>query len=110
MQANQGQGFRISTAVRDRVLDSGLSILVRDTSIDDAFRERRSIVEQNIRTLMAVPLQTRDKIIGIIYVDSPSLLREFTKDDLNLLTVMANVAAIRIETGPASPKWSRRGS
>ena len=97
MQANQGEGFRISTAVRDRVLNSGLSVLVRDTSIDDAFRERRSIVEQNIRTLMAVPLQTRDKIIGIIYVDSPSLLREFTKDDLNLLTVMANVAAIRIE-------------
>jgi phosphoserine phosphatase RsbU/P len=97
VQAHQGEGFRISTAVRDRVLNSGVSVLVRDTSIDDAFRERRSIVEQNIRTLMAVPLQTREKIIGIIYVDSPSLLREFTKDDLNLLTVMANVAAIRIE-------------
>src|SRR5580698_1175687 len=97
VRANQGQGFRISTAVRDRVLDSGLSVLVRDTSMDDAFRERRSIVEQNIRTLMAVPLQTRDQIIGIIYVDSPSLLREFTKDDLSVLTVMANVAAIRIE-------------
>jgi sigma-B regulation protein RsbU (phosphoserine phosphatase) len=97
VQANKGEGFHISTAVRDRVLNSGLSVLVRDTSIDDAFRERRSIVEQHIRTLMAVPLQTRDKIIGIIYVDSPSLLREFSKDDLNLLTVMANVAAIRIE-------------
>ncbi len=97
VRANQGEGFRISTAVRDRVLNSGLSVLVRDTSIDDAFKERRSIVEQNIRTLMAVPLQTRDKIIGIIYVDSPSLTREFTKDDLNLLTVMANVAANRIE-------------
>jgi serine phosphatase RsbU (regulator of sigma subunit) len=97
VRANKGEGFRISTAVRDRVLNSGHSVLVRDTSIDDAFRERRSIVEQNIRTLMAVPLQTREKIIGIIYVDSPSLLREFTKDDLNLLTVMANVAAIRIE-------------
>lgn len=97
VQANRGEGFRISTAVRDRVLNSGMSVLVRDTSMDDAFRDRRSIVEQNIRTLMAVPLQTRDKIIGIIYVDSPSLTREFTKDDLNLLTVMANVAAIRIE-------------
>lgn len=97
VQANRGEGFRISTAVRDRVLNSGMSVLVHDTSTDDAFRDRRSIVEQNIRTLMAVPLQTRDKIIGIIYVDSPSLLREFTKDDLNLLTVMANVAAIRIE-------------
>jgi len=97
VRANKGEGFHISTAVRDRVLNSGASVLVRDTSIDDAFRERRSIVEQNIRTLMAVPLQTREQIIGIIYVDSPSLLREFTKDDLSVLTVMANVAAIRIE-------------
>lgn len=97
VRANQGEGFHISTAVRDRVLNSGHSVLVRDTSMDDAFRERRSIVEQNIRTLMAVPLQARDQIIGIIYVDSPPHLREFTKDDLNLLTVMANVAAIRIE-------------
>jgi phosphoserine phosphatase RsbU/P len=96
-QANKGEGFRISTAVRDRVLNSGVSLLVRDTSIEAAFRERRSIVEQHIRTLMAVPLQTRDQIIGIVYVDSPSLLREFTKNDLNLLTVLANVAAIRIE-------------
>jgi len=47
---------------------------------------------------MAVPLQTREQIIGIIYVDSPSLLREYhQKDDLSVLTVMANVAAIRIE-------------
>jgi serine phosphatase RsbU (regulator of sigma subunit) len=30
-------------------------------------------------------------------VDSPFVLREFTRDDLSLLTVMANVAAIRIE-------------
>lgn len=97
VRANKGEGFRISRAVRDRVLNSGASVLVRDTSIDAAFRERRSIVEQNIRTLMAVPLQTQDQIIGIIYVDSPSLLREFTKDDLSVLTVMANVAAIRIE-------------
>jgi sigma-B regulation protein RsbU (phosphoserine phosphatase) len=46
---------------------------------------------------MAVPLQTRDRIIGLIYVDSPSLTRVFTAEDLNLLTVMANTAAIRIE-------------
>ena len=97
VRANKGEGFHISTAVRDRVLNSGVSLLVRDTSIDAAFRERHSIIEQHIRTLMAVPLQTRDQIIGLIYVDSPSLLREFTKDDLSLLTVMANVAAIRIE-------------
>jgi serine phosphatase RsbU (regulator of sigma subunit) len=46
---------------------------------------------------LAVPLQTDDRVIGLIYLDSPHFVHEFTKDDLNLLTVMANVAAIRIE-------------
>jgi serine phosphatase RsbU (regulator of sigma subunit) len=55
-----------------------------------------SIVEQKVHTMMAVPLQTRDRIIGLIYVDSPFILREFTKDDLSLLTIMANQAAFRI--------------
>ena len=96
-QANKGEGFHISTAVRDRVLNLKDSVLVRDAQLDDAFRARHSIVEQKVRTLMAVPLQTGDRIIGLIYVDSPILLREFTREDLNLLTVMANVAAIRIE-------------
>lgn len=96
IRAHNGEGFRISSAVRDQV-KNGESVLVRDTSLDDAFKDRRSIVEQHVRTLMAVPLQTQDKIIGLIYVDSPGLIREFSIYDLQLLTVMANVAAIRIE-------------
>jgi serine phosphatase RsbU (regulator of sigma subunit) len=97
VRANKGEGFRISSAVRDRVLKEKNSLLVKDTQMDDAFRERLSIVEQKVRTLMAVPLQTKDHIIGLIYLDSPFFVREFTVDDLNLLTVMANTAAIRIE-------------
>ena len=96
-QANRGEGFRISSTVRKRVIDSGSSVLVCDTAADDGLRERKSIVEQNIRSLIAVPLQTGKEIIGIIYIDSPSILRQFSKDDLNLLTVLANVAAVRIE-------------
>ena len=96
-KAHKGEGFRISTAVRDRVLKDKSSVLVRDAQLDDAFKGRMSIVEQKVHTMMAVPLETKDRIIGLIYVDSPFILREFTKNDLSLLTVMANVAAIRIE-------------
>jgi phosphoserine phosphatase RsbU/P len=96
-KAHKGEGFRISTAVRDKVMKERCSVLVRDAQLDDAFKGRMSIVEQSIHTMMAAPLQTKDRIIGLIYVDSPFVLREFTKDDLDLLTVLANVAAIRIE-------------
>src|SRR3954453_14936125 len=95
-KAHKGDGFRISSAVRDKAVNEKASILVRDAQLDDAFKGRMSIVEQKVHTMMAVPLQTKERIIGLIYVDSPFILREFTKDDLSLLTLMANVAALRI--------------
>jgi sigma-B regulation protein RsbU (phosphoserine phosphatase) len=97
VQASRGEGFHISVAVRDRVLNEKQSLLVRDVESDEALRGRVSIVEQSVRTLMAVPLQTDSQVIGLLYVDSPQFSREFTGDDLNLLTVMANIAGLRVE-------------
>jgi sigma-B regulation protein RsbU (phosphoserine phosphatase) len=97
VRAARGDGFKISTTVRDRVIRKKESLLVRDAQLDQALREHMSIVEQKVRSMIAVPLQTNDRVIGLIYVDSPHLIREFSREDLNLLTVMANVAAIRIE-------------
>src|SRR5580692_1851627 len=97
VRAARGEGFRISRMVRDRVINEKTSLLVRDARLDQAFAERMSIVQQQIRSMLAVPLQTDDRVIGLIYLDSPHFVHEFSKDDLNLLTVMANVAAIRIE-------------
>jgi serine phosphatase RsbU (regulator of sigma subunit) len=96
-RANRGEGFRISKTVRDQVMREKNSLLVRDTAMDEVFKLQASIVMQRVRSFMAVPLQTSDKVIGLLYIDMPDITREFVKDDLNLLTVMANVAAIRIE-------------
>ena len=97
VRAARGAGFKISTTVRDRVLNDKTSLLVRDTQLDQGLREQKSIVQNKVRGMIAVPLQTNDRVIGLIYVDTPDLIREFTREDLGLLTVMANVAAIRIE-------------
>jgi serine phosphatase RsbU (regulator of sigma subunit) len=97
VRAARGEGFKISNTVRDRVLAQKESLLVRDAQLDQGLKEHMSIVEQKVRSMIAVPLNTNDKVIGLIYVDSPHQIREFTREDLNLLTVMANVAAIRIE-------------
>jgi len=77
VRAARGEGFKISSTVRDRVLKEKASLLVRDAQLDQGLREHMSIVEQKVRSMIAVPLQTNDRVIG--------------------LTVMANVAAIRIE-------------
>jgi serine phosphatase RsbU (regulator of sigma subunit) len=96
-QAATGGEFQISTTIRDRVINKRSSVLIYDALGDADLRFRESIVSQSIRSIMAVPLQTSDRVIGLIYVDAAGILMPFTKEHLSLLTVMANIAAIRIE-------------
>ena len=97
VKSSRGDKFHISSAVRDRVMKERTSLLVGDVMSDEVLRARQSIVMQQVHSLMAVPLQTDDNVLGLIYVDSPHAWRQFMPSDLNLLTVMANVAAMRIE-------------
>jgi sigma-B regulation protein RsbU (phosphoserine phosphatase) len=97
VRAIRGEGLSISTTVRDRVVGMGESLLVRDASLDGAFAGQQSILVQKIRSFLAVPLQTEERVTGLVYLDSPDLIRDFTVRDLSLLTVMANIAAVRIE-------------
>ena len=97
IRAARGDKFRLSTGVRDRVLEQKESLLVLDAQLDEKLKMRMSIVEGQVRSMMAVPLQTSERVIGLIYVDSPKTVKALTRDDLSLLTVLANVAAIRIE-------------
>jgi len=97
VRASEGDGFSISTAVRDRILRQRCSLVISDAQLDDALRQQRSIMMHRVRSMMGVPLQTGDRVIGLIYVDNGTIFRPFSQEDLDLLTVMANVAAIRIE-------------
>jgi sigma-B regulation protein RsbU (phosphoserine phosphatase) len=96
-RAVKGEGLQISTTVRDKVLTEKASILVADVFENEAFRNQQSIAGQQVRSMLAVPLQAEDRVIGLVYVDSSSFVRSFDANDLNLLTVLGNVAAIRIE-------------
>jgi phosphoserine phosphatase RsbU/P len=97
VRASEGDGFSISTSVRDRILRQRCSLVISDAQLDDALRQQRSIMMHRVRSMMGVPLQTGDRVIGLIYVDNGTIFRPFSQEDLDLLTVMANVAAIRIE-------------
>jgi len=97
VQAMKGEMFRISAAVRDRVVRSRQSMLVLDTALDREIGDRASISADSVRSLMAVPLQTGERVIGLIYVDWSSLATGLTSEALDLLTVFGNIAATRIE-------------
>ena len=96
-RAMRGSGFRISSSVRDRIMIDKESILILDASRHEVLSSSSTIQRQRVKSLMAVPLQTQDRVIGLVYVDSQDQVRFFLHEDLTLLTLMANMAAIRIE-------------
>lgn len=96
-KAAKGDNFRISKAVCNQVMEQRKSLLVKDTRFEQALQSSHSIAAEAVKSLIAVPLQTNSGVIGLIYLDTPHIITPFSEDDLSLLTVMANVAAIRLE-------------
>jgi diguanylate cyclase (GGDEF)-like protein/PAS domain S-box-containing protein len=68
--------------------------------IDDyrAWLGRAEIYEQEqpFRSVLSCPMKWQDQVLGIIHVLHDSEVRRFTKDDLTLLTLFANQAAIAL--------------
>jgi phosphoserine phosphatase RsbU/P len=88
---------KISHSISEQVLKQGSSVLTSDAQQDPRFQQQHSIVLSGIRSVMAVPLAIEGRILGMIYVDSSFGTNRFTEPQLQLLTLIAGVAAIRIE-------------
>jgi serine phosphatase RsbU (regulator of sigma subunit) len=92
-----GRQVRISREVQRQVLEERRSILATDAQVDERFKNRESVILSGVRSIMAVPLQVGDQVLGMVYVDSPLEVRPFGNDDLQVLTTIAGVAAIKVE-------------
>ena len=93
----QSQKIQVSRSIMTMAFDQHLAVLTSDAAIDPRFKGRESIINSGIHSAMCVPLWNNKEIIGIIYADRISLLQEFTEEDLRLLTLLSNLAAVKIE-------------
>jgi len=87
----------ISKTIAERVIKDRVSILTSDALVDPRFGAGDSIRFHGIRSAMCAPLWNKEQVIGIIHVDSPMLTNCFTLNDLDLLTALANYAAVAVE-------------
>ncbi len=97
----------ISKTIADKCMSDRVSILTQDAQIDPRFLAGGgglSIRINSIRSAMCAPLWNKDQVIGIIHVDSPMRVNSFTVNDLDLLTALANYAAVAIERARLNQK------
>ena len=92
-----GSEIFLSRSMCREVLESGRSILTSDAMADERFRGAESVMVQKIRSAMSAPIKGRNKILGVIHVDSVGRITRFSRDDLELLTAIGCQAGIAVE-------------
>jgi two-component system, NtrC family, sensor kinase len=86
-----------SKTITRRVFETGESILTSDAMKDGRFRSSDSIIINRIRSTLCVPIKTKDRILGIIHVDTLGKVMGFTQEDLELLAAMGHQIGIAVE-------------
>ena len=71
------------------------SLLISDIAKDYRFNTQQIITKTMTKSLMITPLLTNNKLLGIIRIDSLNP-ETFLLDDLRLLTIVGNLAALTI--------------
>jgi phosphoserine phosphatase RsbU/P len=93
----RNQKILVSQSIVNTVTDQHAAVIISDVQSDPRFMAQESIIQLNIHSAMCVPLWNNRDIIGIIYADRISIPDKFNDEDLKLLTLLANLAAIKIE-------------
>ncbi len=91
-----GPATLYSRSLLREVAEKGMAALVLDARTDSRFAAARSLVTSGVRSLAAAPLLGPDGPLGMIVVGSRLHVRQFDEEDLELLTSLASVAAMRI--------------
>lgn len=78
-------------AVRERK-----AVLSADTQSDERFSAQMSIISRGIKSAMCVPMLYQDETLGVIYVDNYQSDYTFQRSDLDLLSILANQAAVAV--------------
>ncbi|MEO0562684.1 MAG: GAF domain-containing protein [Chloroflexota bacterium] len=89
--------FIVSRTIVNRVVGSGEPVLTDNASDDERFQGQDSIVGFALRSILAVPLQTRGETVGVVYCDNRILQGLFRQHEMNLLTAFADQAAVAVE-------------
>lgn len=93
----EGDDFSVSKTIVHRVAGSGVPVLTTNAQEDPRFEQQKSVVEQNLRSILCAPLKLKDEIIGVIFVDSRVYSGLFEANDLEMLSAFADQAAVAID-------------
>jgi sigma-B regulation protein RsbU (phosphoserine phosphatase) len=92
-----GKNVQYSQSVTMRVQREGKGICLIDTANTGDISLGQSILDLKLLTVMCVPLRVKDRLTGLLYVDSRASSKEFSEKDLTLFRALAGQVAQAVD-------------
>lgn len=86
-----------SSSVVNQALEDGQAILTTNAQADDRFQNVKSVVNNQLRSILCIPLALQGRVIGALYADNRITQDVFRHEQIPLLTAFGTQAAIAIE-------------
>ena len=96
-QTQEQESLKASRTIIKRVIRDGVALLTSNAMTDSRLNHAKSLLLQQIRSAICVPLWRKNKIIGVIQLESVRLDNQFTQEDLELLKAIGSQMAMVIE-------------
>jgi serine phosphatase RsbU (regulator of sigma subunit)/tetratricopeptide (TPR) repeat protein len=108
LEATTGpQAQAISQSVVRRVVETRAPLVLTGTDDGEALASE-SILTYGLRSILAAPVMLRDRLLGVVYLDSRLAKGIFTPDDVGLLLGVSNHIAIALETARVARSEAER--
>lgn len=91
------QEFRISMSTAESVAQTGAPLYAAGPEALRAIRDKKSVADLGLKTIICVALRAPSGIQGVLYADSRSAVRELTTVKTEIVNAFADQAAVAIE-------------
>ncbi len=87
----------VSRTVLKLVRDHGKRVVADDAQQDAALRLIDSVQDQNLLSILCVPLRVKNRLIGAVYLDNPYVAGAFKAREIELAEILTDHAAVAID-------------
>ncbi len=96
-RSGPNHAVQVSRTIVSQVMAEGVAVLCNNLPAAEAFAQAESVVMRHIRSVLAVPLEVFERVLGVIYLDASDPDAQFDEDHLQLLTAMGSIAASALD-------------
>jgi transcriptional regulator with GAF, ATPase, and Fis domain/tetratricopeptide (TPR) repeat protein len=104
----EGPGLALSRSIAKQAADTGEPVITVDAAGDSRFAEHLSVSDLHLRSVLAVPLAVKGRVVGTIYVDHRLRKGVFGDAELAVVLDFADQGAIAIENARIISELRRR--